>query len=78
MVSVTFNWSPGLELVAPRLTEIAAGVPVGPVTVAPVSVELTALNFKPNGELSCASETEVVVGDDTVRRPRPVVPRSAC
>src|ERR1019366_3519874 len=70
--------SPLLGLVAPRSTDIAAGEPAGPVTVAPVSVELTAPSLMPNGELSCASETEVVVGADTVRRPRPVVPRSAC
>ena len=61
------------------MTDIAGGEPVEPVTVAPVSVELTAPSFMPNGELSCASETEVVVGADSVRRPRSgEVPRSAC
>src|ERR1700683_4021034 len=56
----------------------------GPATVAPVSVEETALNFMPNGELSCASETVVVGGVvvlvlESVRRPRSGgVPRAAC
>src|ERR1700691_76702 len=64
--------------------DIAGGVPVGAVTVAPVSVELTALNFMPNGELSCATETVVVGGVvvlvlESVRRPRSgAVPKSAC
>src|ERR1700730_1103413 len=71
--------SPSLGLVAPRSTEMAAGDPAGPVTVAPVSDEETALNFRPNGEpaTSSATCTEVGVGEERTRRPRPLVP-SAC
>ncbi len=47
--------------------------------VAPVSVDETALNFRPNGEpaTSSATCTEVGVGEERTRRPRPLVP-SAC
>ena len=42
--------SPLFGLAPPRSTESAAGEPLGPVTVAPVSVEETALIFSPNGD----------------------------
>src|ERR1700685_222337 len=76
------SWSPGLGLVAPRLTETLAGEPDGPVAVAPVSDEDIELSFMPNGEPATSSATEPVVGAATLggvitRRPRPVVP-SAC
>src|SRR5208283_284202 len=78
MLKVKLTLSPGLGLAAPSATDIVAGDPVGPVTVAPVSVELTEFSFMPKGEpaTSSASETEVVVGADTTRRPRPLAPRS--
>src|SRR3979490_372237 len=65
--------SPLLGLVAPRSTETAGGVPVGPVTVAPVSEDEIALSFRPNGEpaTSSATLTEVSVGEVMTRRPRP-------
>src|SRR5258707_155201 len=63
----------------PRSTETAAGDPAGPVMVAPVSVDETALNFRPNGEpaTSSATCTEVGVGEERTRRPRPLV-QSPC
>src|SRR6478672_5539719 len=71
--------SPSLGLVAPRLIETAAGEPAGPVAVAPVNDDETALSFIPNGEPAASSTTftDVVVGVATMRRPRPS-PRSAC
>ena len=72
--------SPSLGLVAPRLIETPDGDPAGPVTVAPVSEDETALNFRPNGEPAASSTTctDVGVGELIIRRPRPLVPRSAC
>ena len=71
-------------MVEPKLNDTAAGEPDGPVTVAPVSDEVTELSFSPNGEPAASSATEndvvvagavpVVVGVEIVRRPRPVVP----
>ena len=63
-LNATLIVSPLLGLVGPRSTEIAAGDPEGPVTVAPVSVDDTALSFRPNGEpaTSSATCTEVGVG----------------
>ena len=79
-LNVKLTLSPSLGLVAPRLIEIPAGDPVGPVTVAPVSDDETELSFRPNGEpaTSSATFTDVVVGDVMTRRPSPVVPTSAC
>ena len=59
---------------------MAFGDPEGPVTVAPVSVDDTAFSFRPNGEPATSSATCTEVGDGEVitRRPRPLVPRSAC
>ena len=39
---------------------MTAGEPVGPVTVAPVSDELTAASLRPNGEPAASSLTETV------------------
>jgi len=71
---------PSLGLVAPRSTETNDGVPEGPLTVAPVSDEEIAVSFNPNGEpaTSSATFTEVGVGEVMTRRPRPLVPMSAC
>src|SRR3984957_12613133 len=78
--------SPGLGLVEPKLNDTAAGEPDGPVTVAPVSDDVTELSFRPNGDPAASSATEnddtgvagaagaVVVTGEIVRRPRPVVP----
>src|SRR6266481_10015531 len=72
--------SPSLGLVAPRSTETNDGVPVGPVMVAPVSDDEIAVSFSPNGEpaTSSATFTDVSVGEVMMRRPRPLVPTSAC
>src|SRR5882672_2759367 len=77
-VKLTLSPLPGL--VAPRSIETEGGEPAGPVTVAPVSDDDTELSFRPNGEPATSSptETEVGVGADITRRPRPLVPRSAC
>src|SRR5271154_968011 len=69
--------SPGFGLVAPSATEIEGGEPDGPVAVAPVRFELTPASWKPNGEPSALSVTFEPV-PPTVRRPSPLVPRSAC
>ena len=67
----------------PRSTEIAAGEPDGPVTVAPVSVDVTLLSFSPNGEPAASSATETTgvggIADelDVVTRRRPVPPGTA-
>src|SRR3984885_7143879 len=78
--------SPGLGLVEPKLNDTAAGEPDGPVTVVPVSDDVTELSFRPNGEPAASAATEnddtgvagaggaVVVTGEIVRRPRPVVP----
>src|ERR1700730_3884916 len=82
--SGSVNWkltaSPLFGLVAPRSTEIAAGDPLGPVTVAPVNVEETALSFSPNGDpaTSSATFTDVPLGWVSTSRPMPLVPRSGC
>ena len=79
-LNVKLTLSPLLGLVAPRLIETPDGDPAGPVTVAPVSEDETALNFRPNGEPAASSTTctDVGVGEVIMRRPRPLVPRSAC
>jgi hypothetical protein len=66
--------------VAPRSTEIAAGDPLGPVTVAPVNVEDTALSFRPNGDpaTSSATFTDVALGWVSTRRPYAVGAEIAC
>src|SRR5664280_1523836 len=71
--------SPLLGLAAPRLTEIAAGEPAGPVTVAPVSDELAPASLRPNGEPAASSLTDTLVPDAAgmTRRPRPFAPSSA-
>ena len=60
--------SPSFGLTAPRSTVTAGGAPVGCVTVAPVSDELTEPSFNPNDEPSSARLVTVVVngGDETV------------
>src|SRR5260221_2249894 len=61
--------SPSFGLTAPRSMVAAGGAPVGCVTVAPVSDELTAPSFNPKDEPSSARLVTVVVagGDATVR-----------
>ena len=70
--------SPLLGL-APRPIDTAAGDPVGPVTVAPVSDDETEFSFRPNtvAGVSSATEIGIVAGAEIVSRPRPL-PRSAC
>ena len=64
---------------AAKSTPIVAGGAEGPVTVALLSVELTASISSPNGDTaSSAICTDVAVGFVTVRRPSPLLPRSAC
>src|SRR5215216_7910293 len=53
--------SPGLGLVAPRSTDIAAGDPAGPVTVEPVRGELIPASLNPNGEPVIFKDTETTV-----------------
>src|ERR1700730_13925604 len=79
-LKVNLTDSPSAGLVAPRSTDIAAGVPVGWVIVAPVSVEVIALSLRPNadGEASSAICTDVADGAVSTTRPRPLVPTSAC
>src|SRR5450432_468256 len=78
-LNTKFTWSPGLGLVAPKAIVTVGGEPAGPVTVAPVSEDVTEFSFNPNGEpaTSSATATEVGVGDVITSRPRPPVP-SAC
>ena len=61
-LKVKVTWSPLLGLVAPRSIETAGGDPLGPVTVAPVNEEVTALSLKPNGEPATSSATDTDVG----------------
>ncbi len=70
--------SPGLGLAA-RATEIDAGEPDGPDTVAPVKLEFTPASLTPNGELAASSLIETVdaEGAGMSRRPSPLAPRSA-
>ncbi len=77
--NVNFTLSPAFGLTG-KSTVIAGGVPVGPATVAPVSDEVMALSFMPNGNGSASSAiwTEVTVGAVIASRPRPAVPMSAC
>src|SRR5271168_2222254 len=63
--------SPAFGFVAPRVTEIDGGEPVGPVAVAPVRLELTPASWKPNGEPSALSVTFAPV-PPTVRWPSPL------
>jgi len=67
----------GLE---PSATEIDAGEPVGPVTVAPVKLELTLPSLKPNGEPAASSLIDTVEPEAAgmTRRPSPLAPWSAC
>ena len=77
--SVKRYWmvSPSFGLTTPRSTVEAAGGPDG-VTVAPLKLEVTPASLSPNGETaSSASRTEVTVGAEISRRPRPLAPRSA-
>ncbi len=59
--SGSVNWmlslSPLFGLLPLRSTENDTGEPLGPVTVAPVSVEETALSLRPNGEPATSSDT---------------------
>src|SRR5919202_441311 len=68
-----------LGLLPLRSTENDTGEPLGPVTVAPVSVEDTALILRPNGDPATSSDTctELAVGCVCTRRPMPLVPKSA-
>src|SRR5580704_17005017 len=63
-------------------TETDGGEPEGPVTVALVSDDVTEFSLKPNGEPAAPSATCTptagAVSDELARRPRPLVPRSAC
>src|SRR3954470_19775698 len=79
-LNAKLTFSPSLGLAAPRSTEMAAGDPAGPVTVAPVNVDDTALSFSPNGDVATSSATctDVARGEVMTRRPRPVAPTSAC
>src|SRR6202034_34891 len=75
---VRLNWmvSPAFGF-EPSATEIVGGEPEGPLTAAPVNVEFTLDNWKPNGEPSWLNVTFAPL-PPTVSRPRPLVPRSAC
>src|SRR6185312_10542354 len=78
-LNVKVTVSPSLGLPAPRSTEMAAGEPVGPLTVAPVRVELTPASLRPNGEPATSSfiETTEPEAGGITRRPSPSAPRSA-
>src|SRR5262245_6833781 len=67
----------GLE---PSPIEIDAGEPDGPVTVAPVRLELTLASLKPNCEPATSSLTDTVEPDagGMTKRPSPLAPWSAC
>src|SRR6185437_14585115 len=54
-LKVRLTLSPGFGLVAPKSTEIAAGEPDGPETVAPVSDEDTEFSLRPKGEPATSS-----------------------
>src|SRR5215472_1750197 len=73
------NWivSPLFGL-APSVTEMAGGEPLGPVTVAPEIVVVAPESLKPNGEVSCWMEKLDPTNGPIVSRPSPPVPRSAC
>src|SRR4029079_14002967 len=61
--------SPSVGLTAPRSIVAAGGVPLGCVTVAPVSDELIAPSFNPKEEPSSARLVTLADGDDNVRWP---------
>src|SRR5665213_3335954 len=65
-----------LGLLAPSATEMVAGEPDGPVTVAPVSDELTLASLSPNTDPATSSLTATVEPDAAgmTRRPSPLVP----
>jgi hypothetical protein len=67
--------SPALGL-EPSATEIDAGEPDGPVTVAPVRLELTPLSVNPNGEPATSSLIDTVDPEagGMTRRPSPLAP----
>src|ERR1700733_6060194 len=75
---VRLNWrgSPAFGF-EPTEMETVAGEPDGPLTAAPVNVEFTLDNWKPNGEPSWLNVTFAPL-PPTVSRPRPLVPSSAC
>ena len=79
--NVNFTLSPAFGLTG-KSTLIAGGVPAGPATVAPVSDDVIAFSFKPNGNGSASSENSTVVGAGggavKTSRPRPAAPTSAC
>src|SRR3569623_2010336 len=60
-----------------KFTVRLAGGPVGPETVALLRLDDAEASLKPNGPASSSSVTEEAV-PPTVRRPRPLAPRSAC
>src|SRR5580692_3843496 len=67
----------------PRAIEIdcpCGGELLGPVTVAPVKLEVALASLKPNGEPAASSVTDTVEPDGAGmrRRPSPVLPWSAC
>lgn len=70
-VNWTLSLSPLFGLTPLRSTENDTGEPLGPVTVAPVSVEDTALILSPNGDPAASSDTftELGVGCACTRRP---------
>ena len=78
-VNWTLSLSPLFGLRPLRSTENDTGEPLGPVTVAPVSVEDTAAIFIPNGDPATSSDTrtELGVGCVCTSRPMPLAPRSA-
>src|SRR5690242_2745803 len=73
------NWivSPSFGL-APSVTEIDGGEPLGPATVAPAIVVVAPASLKPNGEVSWLTEKLDPTTALMERRPVPPVPRSAC
>src|SRR5580704_8251709 len=75
---VRLNWmaSPAFGF-EPSATEMVGGEPEGPLTVAPVNVEFTLDNWKPNGEPSWLNVRFAPL-PPTVNRPILVVPSSAC
>src|SRR5215510_439841 len=72
-VKVNVILSPFFGGVAPNATEIAAGEPAGPVTVVPVSDELTLASLKPNGEPATSSDSETVVPGEALAEDSPKV-----
>ena len=78
-VKVNLTVSPSTGVATVRSTDMAGGVPLGGLTVAPLMFVVVPTSLKPNGDTaSSASDTEVAVGAPTTSRPRPLVPRSAC